>query len=98
MLHAAGRKVYQRGPEDFVALRPDEAAKRGLAGKEIDAFRFVPMRATVDDGKAGLSVSCSPAEPNGFVFRWTDPRYKWIMASCLKNLLASWAVRDTWRT
>jgi hypothetical protein len=23
MLHAAGRKVYQRGPEDFVALRPE---------------------------------------------------------------------------
>jgi len=30
----------------------------------------------------------NPAQPNGFVFRQTDPRYRQIMASCLKNLLA----------
>ena len=88
MFHAAGRSVYQRGADDFVALAPAEAEKRGLSGKETDLFRFVPMRATVGDGKTGLRVELPPAQPNGFVFRSTDPRYKRIMASCLKNLLA----------
>jgi len=128
MLHAAGRKVYQRGPEDFVALRPKSGAgcqpaalrpereagwqpapqrgwqpaalqperkagwqpapQRGRAGKEIDAFRFVPMRATLEGGNGGLRVEVQPAQPNGFVFRSADPRYKRIMASCLKDLLA----------
>jgi len=209
MFHAAGRKVYERGPNDFAALEPDEAAKRGLAGKEVDAFRFVPMRACIGEGEAapkaalpepkpgeltaayggrekdrvgtgrpepdgradccvrvlgipaekkianvvltgprkgrwefvetgrwwrvaidredrrldayfqfyaagehavevvyedgsrqsarfrvpqidplGLHVVLDPAQPNGFVFRSTDPRYRQIMASCLKNLLA----------
>lgn len=32
-------------------------------------------------------VDLNPAEPNGFVFRATQPQYKPIMASCLKNLL-----------
>jgi hypothetical protein len=36
----------------------------------------------------GLRVVLDPAHPNGFVFRSTNPRYKQIMASCLKNLLA----------
>jgi hypothetical protein len=88
MFHAAGRRVYQRGADDFVALSPDDAKKRGLAGKETDVFGFVPMRAAVDGGKGGLRVEVRPAQPNGLVFRSTDPRYKRIMASCLKNLLA----------
>jgi hypothetical protein len=36
----------------------------------------------------GLHVELSPAKPNGFVFRSNDARYKQIMGSCLKNLLA----------
>jgi len=209
MFHAAGRKIYERGPNDFVALLPAEADRRGLAGKKIDVFRFVPMRAGVEDGDAapkaalpepkpgeltaaywgrekdrvgtgrpepdgradccvrvlgipaekkiknvvltgpnkgrwehvetgrwwrvaieregrrldgyfqfwaagehqvevvyqdgsrqstrfrvprlgtsGLRVELNPGQPNGFVFRSTHPRYKQIMASCLKNLLA----------
>jgi len=36
----------------------------------------------------GLRIVLDPANPNGFVFRSTHPRYKQIMASCLKNLLA----------
>ena len=48
MLHAAGRKVYQRGPGDFVALAPAAAEKAGLAGKAVEAFHFVPMRAWLD--------------------------------------------------
>ncbi len=209
MFHAAGRKIYERNPSDFVALPPDEAKQRGLAGKEIDVFGFVPMRASLDrgdavphaalpepkpgqlaaaycgrekdrvgtgrpepDGRAdccvrvlgipaekkiknvvltgpragrweyvetgrwwrlaldrnqqldcyfqfwtvgehqieviyedgssqsarfqvpqldptGLHVELDPAKPNGFVFRSTSGRYKEIMASCLKNLLAA---------
>jgi hypothetical protein len=92
MFHAAGRKVYQRGEGDFLALTPAEAEKAGLAAKAVDAFGFVPMRATLGDesGKpaAGFRVELNPAAPSGFVFRATDPRYKQIMPSCLKNLLA----------
>jgi hypothetical protein len=46
------------------------------------------MRATLEGGNGGLRVQLQPAQPNGFVFRATDPRYRRIMASCLKNLLA----------
>ncbi len=61
MFHAAGRKIYRQGPDDFVALLPAEAKKRGLDGKEVDAFRFAPMRATLEDGKAEPQVQL--AEP-----------------------------------
>jgi hypothetical protein len=89
MLHAAGRKVYQRGPDDFVALSPAEAEAAGLSSKVVDAFGFAPMSARLGEegAAAGLRVDLHPAKANGFVFRSTDPRYKQIMASCLKNLL-----------
>jgi hypothetical protein len=41
-----------------------------------------------DLASAELLVELHPAEPNGFVFHVTDPRYEKILASCLKNLLA----------
>ena len=209
MLHAAGRKVYQRGPDDFVALGAEEAERLGLGAREVAVYQFVPMRATARPGEpqpetalaetppgqlaaayagrledrvgtaqlepdgrpdcrvrvsglksdapvknivltgpkqgrweyvatgrwwrvaqqrtgqrldgyfqfwapgehqieivyedgssqtarfhvpradpAALDVQLNPPEPNGFVFRHTDPRYRQIMASCLKNLLA----------
>jgi hypothetical protein len=208
MFHAAGRKVYQPTADDFVALAPDEAARQGLVGKEVQVFGFEPMRASLqqppatktevpepapgqlsaayvgrdvdrvgtgspepdgrpdccvrvlglkpdaaiknivltgpnkgrwehaatgrwwrvahrregrqldcyfqfyapgehqieivyDDGAAQsakfqvpnvggaqFSVELNPSAPNGYVFRFTDPRYRQIMASCLKNLLA----------
>jgi hypothetical protein len=99
MFHAAGRAIYQRGADDFVALTPAAAEKAGLSGKQVDVFQFVPMRAVVDDRAAadkppdakapmGLRVELNPAAPNGFVFRAVDKRYKQILACCLKNLLA----------
>ncbi|MHB1034909.1 MAG: nucleoside hydrolase [Pirellulales bacterium] len=90
MLHAAGRRIYQRGAGDFVALPPAGAQREGLAGQEVTAFQFVPMRATVEDVGAGpkLRVALDSSEPNGWVFRAVNPRYREIMASCLKNLLA----------
>jgi hypothetical protein len=58
--HAAGRKIYQRGPDDFVALPPGEAQKVGLGGKEVEAFRFAPMRATIGEDAAPTP---NPVEP-----------------------------------
>ncbi len=102
LFHAAGRKIYQRAPEDFVALPPDEAKSRGLSEKVVGVFDFVPMLAKVENndekGKkqsvrfvapAVLTVSTDSAHSNGFVFRTTNSQYAKIMASCLKNLLAS---------
>jgi hypothetical protein len=87
LLHAAGRRVYERGSEEFVALPTAAAANAGLAGKEVALFDFVPMRAeAADDG--GLRVALDPPNPNGRVFRATHPRYQPILAACLKNLLA----------
>lgn len=96
MLHAAGRRFYQRGPEDFVALSPVQAGRDGLASKEVRALEFVPMRASLGQAGVpvpktegtGLRIELHPAVPNGFVFRAADLRYEQIMGSCLKNLLA----------
>jgi hypothetical protein len=63
MLHAAGRKVYQRAEGDFVALPPAEAEKAGLAAKVVEAFQFVPMRATIDDSPAEPGKDPSEPEP-----------------------------------
>jgi hypothetical protein len=100
MLHAAGRKIYQRGPDDFVALTPHNAEKAGLAAKAVEAFQFVPVRVYAErlpgagenrGQPVGLKLG-SELNPAGGastrVFRVTDPRYGKILASCLKNLLA----------
>lgn len=90
MLHAAGRRIYRQSAGEYAALRPEEAARQGLTGAEVEAFRFVPMRAGVERtaDPARLTVDIESAEPNGFVFRATSPDYPAVMASCLKNLLA----------
>jgi len=63
MFHAAGRKVYQRGPDDFVALPPSVASQRGLSAKEIEAFVFVPMRASLDPPQAAAAPALPQAKP-----------------------------------
>jgi hypothetical protein len=88
-LHAAGRKIYQRGPDDFVALTPYDAEKAGLGDKDVDVYQFVTMRAEglplPPRGKnqkpvsARLKVELNPVESRGFVFRAVDPRYGKIM-------------------
>lgn len=100
LIHAAGRKIYRRGPDDFVALQPADAAKAGLADKLVEALRFVPMRAAVgrlprpggEDGKPtrlSLDVKLNPKQNhNGFIFQQNDEQYSRIMPSVLKNLLA----------
>ncbi len=52
MFHAAGRKIYQRGPDDFIALQPATAQAVKLQDKEVDVFRFVPMRVRAAGGDA----------------------------------------------
>ena len=55
--HAAGRRIYQRGPDDFAALTPPQAQQVGLQAREIGAFTFQPFRATTADEKqAALPV------------------------------------------
>lgn len=63
MLHAAGRKIYRRGQDDFVALRPEVARQQGLADRGIEVFRFVPIRVTLDEGSPPRPVKPPPPEP-----------------------------------
>jgi hypothetical protein len=63
MFHAAGRNIYQRGPADFVALRPAAAAKAGLKDKEVDVFRFVPMRVRADGPEAEPKTKLPQPQP-----------------------------------
>ncbi|MBN2024452.1 MAG: nucleoside hydrolase [Pirellulales bacterium] len=90
--HAAGRKIHERAPGDFVVLPPEVAEKQGLSEKRVEVYTFEPIRAGLRDGdnQAGLplAVEVNPPAPNGFVFRATDERYGRAMTSCLKNLLA----------
>ncbi len=100
LLHAAGRNVYQRDNDDFVALSPREAEKAGLTSKAVPAFGFVPVRLSVEGGP-GSGTKNPPSGPPILGARWDcpqattarvprrDPRYGRIMASCLKNLLAA---------
>jgi hypothetical protein len=88
MFHAAGRKIYRRGPDDFVALRPGDAGKSGLADKALEPCRFVPVRVTVDGVKRVPVVELHAALPNARIFRVTDKDYGKVLACCLKNLLA----------
>jgi hypothetical protein len=93
-IHAAGRKIYQRGPDDYVALQPTAAAKAGLAAKEVKVFEFVPIQASIgadkkdDKGNPVMDGALNPAQPNGNVFHISDDRYGAALDSCLKNLLA----------
>ena len=100
LLHAAGRNIYQRGPDDFVALTPHKAERAGLAKEAVDVFQFVPVSVTTDRPAASgekrgpsaalkLESKLHPAQATNLrIFRATDPRYGKILASCLKNLLA----------
>lgn len=97
LLHAAGRKIYERGSGDFVALSPADAARAGLADRAVEAFQFVPVEVQVEPPKSAASVAAAPlprlhvtfgrTPASVFLFRSTDPRYEKILASCLKSLL-----------
>jgi len=86
MLHAAGRQIYQRGPDDFVALTPENAQKAGLADKETKVFEFVPVQFDTAQFPV-LKVNLHPAQTSHCVFHVTDDRYQMVLRSVLKNLL-----------
>ena len=65
MFHAAGREVYQRGPDDFLALAPGAAQKQGLAGKVVAAYRFVPMRASLEESARAVAEPQVQEPPPG---------------------------------
>lgn len=49
LYHAAGRRIYERGADDFVALSPARARQLGLEKKEVAAFTFQPFRTTITE-------------------------------------------------
>jgi hypothetical protein len=87
MIHAAGRKIYERGSDDFVALTPENAQKAGLAAKEIKVFEFAPVQFDTTHFPV-LRTDRRPVQSNQCVFRITDSRYEKVLCSVLKNLLA----------
>jgi hypothetical protein len=60
MFHAAGRRVYERAGGDFVALPPAVADRQGLAGKEVNAYRFVPVRASIEEPRERTEPAPAP--------------------------------------
>jgi len=63
MFHAAGRRIYQRGPDDFVALGEQEARQAGLDGKPVDAYRFMAMHARIGDPESPSPAAAPLPEP-----------------------------------
>jgi hypothetical protein len=61
MFHAAGRRVYERAGGQFVALPPAVADRQGLTGKEVNAYRFVPVRASIDEPRDRTESAPAPA-------------------------------------
>jgi hypothetical protein len=93
LCHAAGRSIYQRGPGDYAALSPADAAAAGLADKRVDLFDFVPVSARAVDAPKVLAIEIQPAsaKPNALLFRRLDKddSYHAIMDRVLTNLLAT---------
>lgn len=73
LLHAAGRKIYRRAADDFVALQPAEARRAGLLDKEVKAFDFVPMRAEVVDAQGEHQVELVHADGTSQTARFLVP-------------------------
>ena len=76
LFHAAGRGIYQRGPGDFVALSPAEAARRP-DGRRSEGFEFVPLRIALSRPEAGHAANRlggEVAEAQRHVFHITDAR------------------------
>jgi len=102
MLHAAGRHVYRCGDADFAALTPEEARRRGLAGAEVELYRFDPVRVAVEwpsaerpfpkvagqKAPAQFALRTTPVtQANVRMFLYVHPQYGEILTCCLKNLL-----------
>jgi len=92
LIHAAGRAVYERKPGDFVALSEENAGRKGLAGKKVKAFEFVPCRVVSQyparrTKHIKQTVTFDSKKTNVHIFHTADTRYYEILTSCLRNLL-----------
>jgi hypothetical protein len=86
IFHIAGRKIYQRGENDYVALEPPVAKTMGLADKKVESYEYVPARITLSE--AYTCISTNTSHPTGFVFHQTNTGlFEKCMLSSFKNLL-----------
>lgn len=90
LAHAAGLRVYRCGTDDFVWMRSDEAAKKGL--QEYSVYTYEPVRVSVP--RAGVAegiieVADDPQASNVRVFKQTTSDYARVMTMCLRNLYAA---------
>jgi hypothetical protein len=74
MFHAAGRKIYQRGSADFVALSAAAAAQAGVAHQLSDPFQFVPIRAEIRHPAIAAGTPRSHANPGQMLAVWQGRR------------------------
>ncbi|MBN2133832.1 MAG: nucleoside hydrolase [Sedimentisphaerales bacterium] len=91
LLHAAGRRVYERSEADYIALPPAEARLAGLSGKEVKLFDFVPMKVAVGTGEKNVvrvDLTTDVQKSNAYVFQSTPADYDKVLTSCLKHLFA----------
>jgi hypothetical protein len=65
LFHAAGRKIYQRSEADFVALQPADAERAGLAEKDVEVYRFVPIKTKLDVPATPRAAVVVPVPPPG---------------------------------
>ena len=89
--HAAGRNIYVRGTDDWIALSPDSAVRAGLSGATVDVFGFVPAKlVAARQANGAIEVTFDDKQPaNGAaIFESRSDRYDVIMTACLRNLLA----------
>jgi len=91
LLHAAGRNVYARGTDDWLAMPPDSALQAGLSHALVDVFGFVAGALSARTRASGaIEAACNVRQPaqGSAVFESHHDRYDLIMAACLRNLLA----------
>jgi len=90
LLHAAGRRVYGTGDDEWEALGDEEAGRRGLGPESASrSFAFEPVTVTIDEQR---NLKRIPAGNDSAmrVFHAPDPQqYAREMQSCLGKLLGS---------
>ena len=93
LCHAAGRKIYRRGPGDYVAMTAVAASAAGLSDECVKVFDFIPVAAKPTRPPYELKLEYGPTtnKPNAMAFHRLvgDAEYREIMGSVLRNLLLS---------
>jgi len=88
LLHAAGRRVYRTGDDEWEALSDGEARLRGLAPETASrSFAFEPVTVTIDEQTNLKRIPAGDDSPVR-IFHAPDPQqYAQEMQSCLGKLL-----------